>query len=112
MKQEKGSVTCEVNGPIATITLSRPGKRNSMTQKMFAELDVVVRQVRGDEGLRVLVIRGGEGTFCAGDDLKELVKRMNDDFDNLRMVMDALINMAYQTRANRWVSEAEAEGKR
>jgi enoyl-CoA hydratase len=69
----KGEIRYEVNGPIATITLSRPGKRNSMTQKMFAELDVVVRQVRGDEGLRVLVIRGGEGTFCAGDDLKELV---------------------------------------
>jgi enoyl-CoA hydratase len=69
----KGEIRYEVNGPIATITLSRPGKRNSMTQMMFTELDVVVRQVKGDKGLRALIIHGGEGTFCAGDDLKELV---------------------------------------
>ena len=33
-----GKVTFEVNDRIGTITLSRPGKRNSLTQKMFDEL--------------------------------------------------------------------------
>ncbi|MDF1535746.1 MAG: enoyl-CoA hydratase/isomerase family protein [bacterium] len=72
MKEDKGTVSYQVDGPIATITLSRAGKRNSMTQKMFAELDAIVRRARGEEDLRVLLIRGGEGTFCAGDDLAEL----------------------------------------
>lgn len=73
MTQDKGSVRYEVDGPIGTITLSRPEKRNSMTQKMFDELDTAVVKAAGLEGLRVLVIKGDGKTFCAGDDLAELV---------------------------------------
>jgi enoyl-CoA hydratase len=61
-----------MDGAVATITLSRPGKRNSMSQKMFAELAVTVGQVAGENDVRVLIIRGDKGTFCAGDDLSEL----------------------------------------
>jgi len=73
MTEEKGTVSYEVEGPIATITLSRPGKRNSMTQKMFRELGVIVEKAAGEAGLRVLIVRGDQETFCAGDDLGELV---------------------------------------
>jgi enoyl-CoA hydratase len=69
----QGDIIYEVNDRIATITLSRPGKRNSMTQKMFAELASAVEKAAGQEGLRVVIIKGDGGTFCAGDDLAELV---------------------------------------
>ncbi len=73
MTEDKGTVNYEVDGPIGTITLSRPGKRNSMTQKMFRELGLAVEEAAGQKGLRVLVVKGDGKTFCAGDDLAELV---------------------------------------
>ncbi len=74
MTQDKGSVRYEVDGPIGTITLSRPDKRNALTQHMFARLDEVVGEVETSGDIRVLVIRGESGSvFCAGDDLAELV---------------------------------------
>lgn len=68
-----GKVTFEIRDRTGFITLSRPEKRNSMTQKMFGELDKAVELVAMAENVRVLVIQGDEGTFCAGDDLAELV---------------------------------------
>jgi enoyl-CoA hydratase len=70
---DKGKVLYEIDNLIATITLSRPEKRNSMTQKMFGELDEAVKRVAAADDVRVLVIQGDGGTFCAGDDLAELV---------------------------------------
>jgi enoyl-CoA hydratase len=69
----KGEIRYDISDNIATITLSRPEKRNSMTQKMFSELDEAVKLVARAEDVRVLVIEGDGGTFCAGDDLAELV---------------------------------------
>ena len=70
----KGEVRYEVSDRIATITLSRPDKRNALTQHMFARLNEVVGDVENNGDLRVLIIRGESGSvFCAGDDLAELV---------------------------------------
>ena len=68
----KGEVRYKLSGQIATVTLSRPEKRNSMTQKMFGELDTAVKHIAKEDSVRVLIIRGDNGTFCAGDDLVEL----------------------------------------
>ena len=70
----KGEIRYIVEGQVATIVLSRKGKRNSLTEKMFAELAASVGRVATERDVRVLVIRGEDGTFCAGDDLAELVK--------------------------------------
>lgn len=69
----QGDVRYEISDRIATITLSRPDKRNALTQHMFARLNEVVGDVEKNSDLRVLVIRGESGSvFCAGDDLAEL----------------------------------------
>jgi enoyl-CoA hydratase len=74
MTQDNGEVRYEVSDRIATITLSRPGKRNALTQHMFARLGEVVGEVENGSDLRVLIIRGESGSvFCAGDDLSQLV---------------------------------------
>jgi isohexenylglutaconyl-CoA hydratase len=54
------------------VTLNRPRARNAMTLKMVSELEAVVDAVRDDRGLRTLVLRGAEGHFCAGADVKEV----------------------------------------
>ena len=73
MTDQQGKVQYEIKGRIATITLSRPGKRNALTLSMFEQLSEAVGNAEGGgNNIRVLVIRGEGETFCAGDDLEEL----------------------------------------
>jgi enoyl-CoA hydratase len=60
------------NDGIAVLTIDRPEKRNAMTYKMLGAFIEAVRQAGGDERVRVLIVTGGGGTFCAGTDLADL----------------------------------------
>lgn len=59
---------------VATITLSRPERRNSWTGRMHTELRYLLQQAEDDPAVRVVVITGDpEGkTFCPGADTKAL----------------------------------------
>jgi enoyl-CoA hydratase/carnithine racemase len=62
----------ERDGNIARVWLNRPWKRNAVTLEVLQRLDRIVAEVDADPDLRVLVLRGREGTFCSGFDLDEL----------------------------------------
>jgi enoyl-CoA hydratase len=62
----------EKEGHIARIWLNRPHKRNSVSQQLLRELDEARIRAENDPDVRVIVIRGREGTFCSGFDLDEL----------------------------------------
>jgi enoyl-CoA hydratase/carnithine racemase len=62
----------EVEGHVARIWLNRPHKRNSVSQQLLQELDEARQRAEDDPEVRVMVIRGREGTFCSGFDLDEL----------------------------------------
>ncbi|MBI1237823.1 MAG: enoyl-CoA hydratase/isomerase family protein [Alphaproteobacteria bacterium] len=57
---------------IATITINRPEKRNAMTYAMLAEFTRAVGAMGEDPSVRVLIIAGAGGAFCAGTDLADL----------------------------------------
>jgi enoyl-CoA hydratase len=57
---------------IATITIDRPEKRNAMTYAMLAAFIGQVAEAGADDRVRVLIVTGGGGTFCAGTDLADL----------------------------------------
>jgi isohexenylglutaconyl-CoA hydratase len=56
------------------VTLNRPHARNAMTLQMAAELSAAVAHAEASETLRVLVLRGAAGHFCAGADIKDFVR--------------------------------------
>lgn len=62
----------QVDG-IATVTLNRPERMNSISAEMKRELtDVFTRVVPNDAAIRVVILTGaGEKAFCAGADIKE-----------------------------------------
>jgi enoyl-CoA hydratase/carnithine racemase len=60
-----------VDGAVARVTLHRPHVLNAFDIAMRDELFEVLRAVRDDRELRVLVIDGAGRAFCAGADLTE-----------------------------------------
>ncbi len=62
----------ERNGPVATLTLNRPEKRNALTFDMYAGLAEYCRSAAGDDDLKAIIVRGaGEKAFAAGTDIAQ-----------------------------------------
>jgi enoyl-CoA hydratase len=62
-------VETAADGPILTITMNRPDKRNAVDGPMAAELREAFLAFESDDALRVAVLWGAGGHFCAGADL-------------------------------------------
>ena len=71
---KKDSIRLEIKGPVGTILLDRPDKRNAMTEEMLRLLPELVIEAEEDDAVRVLVVRGTGGHFSAGADLNEFGK--------------------------------------
>ncbi len=59
----------ETDGPILTITLSRPDKLNAFTTRMMHELIDAFDRADADDAVRVVIVTGAGRAFCAGADL-------------------------------------------
>ncbi|MEV0676274.1 enoyl-CoA hydratase-related protein [Actinosynnema sp. NPDC050436] len=60
----------DLSGPVATLTIDRPAKRNAMSHAMWSALPGLLARVGDAPDVRVLVVRGGEH-FSAGADISE-----------------------------------------
>ena len=62
---------CEVVDGIATVTINRPEKRNSLGWTTIRALRQTLADLKDDESARVLVLTGaGDKAFCSGADLR------------------------------------------
>lgn len=61
-------------GGVLHVTLHRPEVRNAMSLQMVSELEAVLDAVRDRRDVRVIVVRGAGGHFCAGGDIKDMAK--------------------------------------
>jgi isohexenylglutaconyl-CoA hydratase len=68
------TITCAVEGPVATITLNRPEARNAMSLAMVEELLRCFTALREETNrdVRVVILRAAGQTFCAGGDLRDM----------------------------------------
>jgi len=62
----------ELRGHVLIVTMNRPEARNALTGPMMALMRQAWDQVDGDPGIRVCVLTGAGGAFCAGADLKAM----------------------------------------
>jgi enoyl-CoA hydratase len=58
----------EKDGAIATITLNRPGRLNTIVPPMPDELESAIHAALLDRDVKVIVLRGAGRAFCAGFD--------------------------------------------
>jgi enoyl-CoA hydratase len=90
-------VLFERDGALGVLTFNRPEARNAMTWAMYDGLAAACDAVDGDEGLRVLILRGAGGrAFVAGTDIGQ--------FRTFATAEDAL---AYERRMDGVISRLE-----
>lgn len=65
------TLTLEITGQLATLTLNRPDKRNSISSRMLSELQSALEEIENGH-TRVAIITGAGKAFCAGMDLEML----------------------------------------
>lgn len=59
-------------GPFLHVTLNRPESRNAMSLTMVNELMAVFEAIADQTAIRAVVLRGANGHFCAGGDIKDM----------------------------------------
>ena len=62
-------VRLEIDDGLAIVTLERANKLNALYPEMILRLVDVIEEVRRDNKVRAMVLRGEGRAFCAGDDL-------------------------------------------
>jgi enoyl-CoA hydratase/carnithine racemase len=62
----------EKDGAVTTITFNRPERRNCLNPEVMNELEGLLRDVRNDSGVRVLIVTGAGAAFSAGADISAL----------------------------------------
>ena len=68
-----GTVSLNISGPLARVTLSHPGKFNAMSRAMWLELRTAFISIQQDTGIRCVLVCGEDGHFCSGGDISEYV---------------------------------------
>jgi enoyl-CoA hydratase/carnithine racemase len=66
-----GHVRLVTEGAVAQVTLSNPAKFNAMSRAMWRELRQVFVQLQQHGSVRVVLVAGEGGHFCAGGDIAE-----------------------------------------
>jgi enoyl-CoA hydratase len=84
----------ERQGHVLIVTLNRPDARNALSGEMMALMREAWDQVDADPAIRVAILTGAGGAFCAGADLKAMTSSHPGDSFAAGMdlsVIDALL---------------------
>ena len=89
------TVKIEQNDGVTWVILNRPDKRNAMNPQMHYEMDDVISKVSLDRQTHVVVLTGAGEAFCAGMDLKEYFRALDNDPEEQIRVRWAMRNWNY-----------------
>lgn len=64
----------DVDGPVATLTLNRPARRNALTPASWVAIGEAITVLDADPTVAAIVLTGAGPAFCAGFDLRELAE--------------------------------------
>ena len=70
--------TVERDGHVVTVTMNRPEARNAFSSEMLVGLADAWAYMSETPDVRVGILTGAEGTFCAGADLKAMGRQPSD----------------------------------
>jgi enoyl-CoA hydratase len=79
----------ERDGHVLTVTLNRPEARNALSGEMLVRMHDAWIEIDEDPDVRVAIVTGAGGHFCAGADLKAMAAGHPDDEWTPRFQADA-----------------------
>jgi methylglutaconyl-CoA hydratase len=87
-------IEVKTTGPVTTVTLNRPEKRNALTVDMLRDLAEAFREIARERAHRVVIVRGEGMSFCTGLDLIETKDRnkSRESAKNVGEVLRAIVN--------------------
>jgi enoyl-CoA hydratase/carnithine racemase len=71
-------INLHADGPIATLMLDRPDKRNAITASQWRAIPDLIERACACTDTRVIVLRGASGNFAAGADIAEFAQVFAD----------------------------------
>jgi enoyl-CoA hydratase/carnithine racemase len=85
---------------IATITMNRPNKKNSLSPALFQGIFNGIEDAAADEAVKVIIITGTGDSFCSGADVKAMARgelqRRPEIPENVERVRRAPFAMQFQ----------------
>lgn len=61
---------------VATITLNRPERLNALTFEVYGELRDTFRALKGEGGVRAVIVTGTGRGFCSGGDVEDIIGKL------------------------------------
>ena len=65
-------IKLDLRGGVLHLWLNRPERRNALSSQMIAEIAATFAAIVADRSVRIVVLRGAGGTFCAGGDIASM----------------------------------------
>lgn len=87
-------IAIEQYGHILTLTINRPDKKNALTRDMYLSLANAINYAGHDEDARVIIIKGTDGVFTAGNDMHDFIsatQQTDADVNETEQFMRALM---------------------
>jgi methylglutaconyl-CoA hydratase len=75
------TLTLALDGPIATVTLNRPDKRNAISYELIEEIHHALHEVQKSQTC-ILILTGAGAAFCSGmdlDNLREITRHTEEE---------------------------------
>lgn len=100
---DNSNVLCEIEGPVALVTLNEPHRRNPMSPAIIEGLIETFQSLKTDDRVRVVILTGAGAGFCAGADLSRMRTATpledRDEYDRILVLNEILWNYPKPTIA-------------
>jgi len=80
-EHDYAALTLSYNGPVATVTLNRPEKRNAISDELIEEIHQALHDVQ-KSAANIMILTGAGAAFCSGmdlDNLREITKHTEEE---------------------------------
>lgn len=84
-----------VDGHVATLSFNRPEARNALSDSMYTGFATALPQIAADSSIRVVMITGEGGAFCAGGDVKGMHASHSGAAEGRGSIEDAVARLRY-----------------
>jgi enoyl-CoA hydratase/carnithine racemase len=105
-KVSTGTIAIEVENHVGHVIINNPAGRNAFNQQMCRQMVAAMQTLEHDPDVKVISIRGAEGNFSAGANLKDLdsvlfsgATATDDGIDELSLADQAISNVSKPTFA-------------